>query len=90
MRERRGLRGKDVERPLLMQWRSRAQAVAPKFSSDTRSEMNVPKNPLASWTMLVATMSVPIAARIDPVVLIEGLPSTAAATPPGSSAPWAA
>jgi hypothetical protein len=36
--------------------------------------MNVPKKPLASWTMLVATMSVPIAARIDPVVLIEGLP----------------
>jgi hypothetical protein len=52
--------------------------------------MNVPKNPLASWTMLVATMSVPIAARIDPVALIEGLPSTAAATPPGSAAPWAA
>jgi hypothetical protein len=37
--------------------------VAWKPSCATRNEMNVPKNPLASWTQLVAMIRVPIWAR---------------------------
>src|SRR5271166_418820 len=38
----------------------------PKSSIVTRREMKVPKNPLASWMRLVAMISVPSCAPIDP------------------------
>src|SRR5215470_7902594 len=41
--------------------------VGSKFSIATRKEINVLKNPLASWMPLVARISVPICARIDPL-----------------------
>ena len=40
--------------------------VAPKSSIATRREMKVPKKPLASWIRLVAMISVPICAHINP------------------------
>ena len=39
--------------------------VGPKSSIATRSEMKVPKKPLASWIRLVAMISVPICAHIN-------------------------
>ena len=41
--------------------------VASKLSIATRKEIKVLKKPLASWTPLVAMISVPICARIDPL-----------------------
>ena len=56
----------------------------------TRSEKNVPKNPLASWTVLVPTMSVPMAARIDHVgCMISPLRDDAEETGPGHVLPSA-
>src|SRR5262245_25077633 len=41
--------------------------IASKFSTANRKEIKVPKKPLASWMALVAMMSVPISAHIDPL-----------------------
>src|SRR5580693_2340545 len=41
--------------------------VEPKSSIATRREIKVPKKPLASWTRLVAMISVVICARIRPL-----------------------
>src|SRR5580693_3480098 len=41
--------------------------VDPKSSIATRKEIKVPKKPLASWTRLVAMISVVICARIPPL-----------------------
>jgi hypothetical protein len=41
--------------------------VASKHSIATRKEIKVLKKPLASWTQLVAMISVPICARVDPL-----------------------
>ena len=49
--------------------------VASKFSTATRKEIKVLKKPLASWTPLVAMISVPICARIDPFDRIGPPPS---------------
>jgi hypothetical protein len=43
---------------------------AAKFSLATRNEKSVPKKPLASCMMLVATMSVAICVRGDPFAAI--------------------
>ena len=40
--------------------------VGPKSAIATRKEINVPKKPFASWTRLVAMISIVICARIRP------------------------
>jgi hypothetical protein len=45
--------------------------VGSKSSIATRKEIKVLKKPLASWMPLVARISVPICARIDPLGRID-------------------
>ena len=52
--------------------------VGPKSSIATRSEMKVPKKPLASWIRLVAMISVPICAHINLSPFFAAPPTTTA------------